>query len=213
MSINVGAGGLFSAGYNQIYTIPAPQNDVKADNNSNSNNNNSVNNNNNNNNVNALTAYENILALDSAQNGLLAGSSISASVDSGLLASDLVSLSPQALDLLNGVSQQASPTQETAISLLDVTSPTDPLVQNSALGGNVNSDLSTQQQTQIASILSQFSSAPLDQTTLNEVQTALTNVGIDPQQLSLQDLTLHASAGLAPYPDQMFLNYQDEFNS
>jgi hypothetical protein len=190
MAINIAAVGAI----NPAYTIPATQNDATANNNSF--------------NVSALTAYEDILALDSQQNDFLTASDNSTSVDSGLLTSDIVSLSPQALDLLNGVSQQASPTQETVTSLIDVTPPTDQLVQNSALGGDVNSDLSTQQQAQIASILNQFSSAPLDQTTLNEIQTALSNAGINPLQLSLQDLILSANAGLGSYSDQVALDYQ-----
>lgn len=117
-------------------------------------------------------AYEQYLELQS-QNDLISSTgntTVANANDNVLLTSDLLDLSPAALNVLNGVSADTG--TSTAIV--------------GALAGQTN--LSVTQQQQASAIVSQFASSPLTQQTLDQIQAALNAVGIDPTQISIRQL-------------------------
>jgi hypothetical protein len=87
-----------------------------------------------------------------------------------LLSSDLLNLSPAALNILNGV-DSATGTDTTATGGL--------LPQQT---------LTPQQQQQAAAIVAQFANAPVTEQTFSQIESALTAAGINPSQLSVQQL-------------------------
>jgi hypothetical protein len=91
-----------------------------------------------------------------------------------------VSLSPQALDILNGLDTG------TAIST----------------GISVATNLTAAQQAEVSAIVAPFISQPLTPTTITQIQTALATAGFNPTQISLEDifLTMSYAVGELPSP-------------
>jgi len=122
----------------------------------------------NDNNVNALTAFEEIMALQGEDQLFNTTASTSNPNEiTTLEEANLLNLSPQALETLNGVN---------VLNTLNVTDTT-------------GTPLTTAQLQEIAGIAAQFANSPLTEATLSQIESALQAAGfVNPQQISLQDM-------------------------
>jgi hypothetical protein len=168
-------------------------------------------------NIGAVSTYEELLNLEEDNFTLDGASSASgSSVDAGVGSADLLNLSPEALALLNGISSGSGSAQAQAGGIFgtDLYGFTSPLPANatslteiiaaynsasgaSSASGSASSpyaNLTFAQQQQVATIVSQYASAPLTPATVAKINSALTNAGINPQQLSLQEIYLAYAA-------------------
>jgi len=121
----------------------------------------------------AYAAYEQLLELQAETDLLNIGqtSTTTGANDNILLTSDLLDLSPAALNILNGVNAGAGITDTTT---------TDSVLEQQIL--------TPYQQQQAATIVEQFANQPLTPQTFTEIQNALTAAGINPAQVSIQEL-------------------------
>jgi hypothetical protein len=128
-------------------------------------------------NAGTLYSYEELLALQSEEDLLAIGaSSASGSANDTILnSSDLLDLSPAALNILNGI---------------DAATATAGTTNTVTLTGTINNaaPLTSAQQTQVAAIVSEFANQPVTQETFTQIENALTTAGINPEQVSLQQL-------------------------
>jgi len=131
--------------------------------------------------VNSITArspnpyatYEQLLALQAENDLLETGQSATTTGanDNVLLSSDLLSLSPAALNILNGINATTG-------------------ITGTAIAASVSgaTALSTAQQQQAAAIVAQYANAPATAQTFGQIETALTAAGINPEQVSIEQL-------------------------
>jgi len=150
----------------------------------------------------ATNAYEQILALQAEDDILSADTTFandnnSAVNDAALGDSDLLNLSPAALNILNGVNT-TQPATGTSVTVTG---------EATVGAGGITATLTGEQQVQAAAIVAEFANQPLTQSTLTQIQNALTQAGINPEQVSIQDLfnayTYSYAPGLA-FNGQLF---------
>jgi hypothetical protein len=122
---------------------------------------------------NGMAAFEKILAFRNQQRMEASGKTLPASdrlpvsAEAGLSDTALLNLSPQTLNVLNGVQQ-----------------PVDIIGATASEGNDAGYDLAPERQ--LAAILAQFANAPFNENTFIQIQNAITSAGINPDQVSLQ---------------------------
>lgn len=120
----------------------------------------------------------------------------------GLADNELLSLSPQSLDLLNGIAPAKVEVQTNANPAASAqqagtaTATTPAAQQVPQLPPDLN--LTSIQRENLASIISEFKDAPFNQNTFLQIQNALLNARINPQQISLQGILQQAFTGALP---------------
>jgi hypothetical protein len=108
---------------------------------------------------------------------------------------ELVNLSPQALDILNGI----APKTEKALSNINQPIAQQPvsIVPEVPLSAS-NFFLTQLQRENLASIIGQFANAPFNMNTFLQIQNALVAARINPQQISLQGILQQVFARALP---------------
>jgi hypothetical protein len=135
------------------------------------------------NNIRQIAAFEQLLTLNELQSS--SGTPVQTQLTSNnttLNDAVLLNLSPQALNILNGIS------------------PTSNIVNSAFLFPASNDNLPLNQQQQLSDIFSEFGNAPLTTDTFTQLQSALLEAGINPEQTSLIGLLQETSNGFFPYP-------------
>ena len=145
------------------------------------------------NNANTVNTYDALLAVENQYlSGVSSGSSSGSgsSVDSALATSDLLSLSPAALNILNGVDNLNGIDPNTQVSDTVGFNGTVGNTTTLTLTGNVSqqSSLNATQQAQAAAIIAQYASEPATLQTFTQIENALTAAGINPSRYRIQQL-------------------------
>ncbi len=133
-------------------------------------------------NTNNVEVAEEVAAYEHAQQIVQASEGIhSASQDeTGIQTAVLLNLSPQALNILNGIG-----------GALDATG-------NITFSGSVGANLTVQQQQSLAGIVVEFGNAPFDENTFHRMHEAIVAAGIDPNHISLQEVLQGGIATTSP---------------